>query len=47
MFRVFLSITLTFFTLSCSKTRTITVDKYIDKMKGGWVGQMVGDSKSG
>jgi hypothetical protein len=42
MSRFFLAIIVAFFVLSCSKTRTITMETYIDKMKGGWVGQMVG-----
>jgi hypothetical protein len=42
MYRAFLSITLTLFVLSCSKTRTISMETYVDKMKGGWVGQMIG-----
>jgi hypothetical protein len=31
-----------FLTMSCSKTRTISMDTYVDKMMGGWIGQMVG-----
>jgi hypothetical protein len=42
MFKVFLFITLCCLILSCSKTRTLSMETYVDKMKGGWVGQMVG-----
>jgi hypothetical protein len=42
MFRFISYVMLTCIILSCSKTRTISMDTFIDKMKGGWVGQMVG-----